>query len=70
MKLRQIKIYKSEQKNINHNKIYFSYIKACKYLTNEIAESLLKHDSSENIETGYNLDERLDKKEKTKYKDS
>ena len=43
---------------------------ACKYLTNEISESLLKHESSENIETGYNLDERLIKKQLTKYMDS
>jgi len=42
----------------------------CKYLTNEIAESFLRHDSTENIETGYNIDERLNKKQKTRYVDS
>ncbi|RNA02261.1 canopy -like protein [Brachionus plicatilis] len=42
----------------------------CKYLTNEIAESLLSHNSPELIETGYNFDERLDKKKAKKYQDS
>ena len=45
----------------------------CKYLTQEISESLLKHNSPELIETGYNIDERLDNKAnrpKKKYRDS
>ncbi len=46
------------------------FLEACKYLTNEISEGLLKHDSSDVIETGYNIDQRLDKKQKTKYRDS
>lgn len=48
----------------------YVFLIACKYLTSEISDSLLKHDSHGEIETGYNLDERLDKKEKKKYKDS
>ncbi len=39
-------------------------------MTNEIAEGLRKHESKELIETGYNLDERLSRKAKTKYMDS
>lgn len=42
----------------------------CKYLTTEIAESLLKHNSHELIETAYSLDERLSKKKSKKYLDS
>lgn len=42
----------------------------CKYLTNEISESLLSHNSFEVIQTGYNIDERLNKKNPKKYIDS
>lgn len=35
-----------------------------------MSENLLKHNSPELIETGYNLDERLDKKKAKKYRDS
>ncbi|CAF1086420.1 unnamed protein product [Brachionus calyciflorus] len=42
----------------------------CKYLTNEISESLMKHNSPELIETGYNFDERSTKKKAKKYRDS
>jgi hypothetical protein len=42
----------------------------CKYVTNEISDSLLKHKSHELIETAYSIDERLDKKKAKKYMDS
>ena len=42
----------------------------CKYLTAEISESLLKFNSPDIIDTGYNLDERLNKKQPKKYRDS
>ena len=42
---------------------------ACKYLTNEISDSLLEHNSHDIIETGYVLDERINNKKPKKYKD-
>lgn len=42
----------------------------CKYLTNEISDSLLEHNSHGIIETGYVLDERINNKKPKKYKDS
>ena len=44
---------------------------ACKYVAEEISENLLKKfNSHELIETGYSIDERLNKKKAKKYKDS
>jgi len=43
----------------------------CKYLTEEIADTLATHNSFEILETGYNIDERLNSKSKgKKYMDS
>jgi hypothetical protein len=53
----------------NKTLFFFLPLKVCKYLTNEIAESLHKHNSHELIETGYSLDDRLKKNHK-KYRDS
>jgi hypothetical protein len=47
----------------------YGFIKACKYLANEISESLLEHNSHDVIQTDYNLDDRLKKKNAKKYKD-
>ena len=52
------------------NKLLLFILKACKYLTNELSESLLKHNSHDIIETGYSLDDRLNKKNPKKYRDS
>lgn len=50
--------------------LYCSFSQVCKYLTEEMSESLTTHNSPELIETAYSLDERLDKKKAKKYRDS
>jgi len=42
----------------------------CKYLANELSENLLKLNSYDYIDTSYSIDDRLQKKKATKYRDS